>query len=300
MRASFVTTLDLSLAPRLREGLEGRGFSFSKVPYALFSAKGEGVSCTLYESGKLVIQGKGTEAFCHFYLEPEILGELRYTLEEAPVADEPDLDAHLGSDEAGKGDFFGPLVVACVYADQEGIKSLKAMGAADSKQLSDERSLTLAREIAARYTHHVLVLKPKTYNSLYERFGNLNSLLAWAHATALDEVVKKSGCRKALIDQFASPPVMARACASRHLQIELEQRVRAESDPVVAAASILARSGFLLGLKAVGESFQFPLPKGAAPQVIRAGREFLRRHGAEALGDVAKTHFKTYQQVLIG
>lgn len=290
----FTAEINLSLAKKLEEDLRGQGFELSKPPYTVFSAKKKGLSCTLYESGKLTVQGKEMDSFIEFYLEPEILGEFRFS---HPVA-HLDLTPHIGMDEAGKGDFFGPLCVAACYADGEGIQKLQEMGVKDSKRLSDDTVLKLASKIRSATAYTVIRLFPAKYNELHAKFKNLNRLLAWAHTSALGDLVSKTGCTKALLDKFAEEYVMENALRQKKLQVELEQKVRAESDIVVAAASILARAAFLDGMKKLSDEFSLELPKGASSAVVAAGKKLVAKFGAEALSKAAKTHFKTTAEIL--
>lgn len=290
----FTAEINLSLAKKLEEDLRGQGFELSKPPYTVFSAKKKGLSCTLYESGKLTVQGKEMDSFIEFYLEPEILGEFRFS---HPVA-HLDLTPHIGMDEAGKGDFFGPLCVAACYADGEGIPKLQEMGVKDSKRLSDETVLKLATKIRSACAYTVIRLFPAKYNELHAKFKNLNRLLAWAHTSALGDLSAKTGCTKALLDKFAEEYVMENALRQKKLQVDLEQKVRGESDIVVAAASILARAAFLDGMKKLSDEFALELPKGASSAVVAAGKKLVAKFGAEALPKAAKTHFKTTAEIL--
>ena len=290
----FTAEINLSLAKKLEEDLRGHGFELSKPPYTVFSAKKKGLSCTLYESGKLTVQGKEMDSFIEFYLEPEILGEFKFS---HPVA-HLDLTPHIGMDEAGKGDFFGPLCVAACYAEGEGIQKLQEMGVKDSKRLSDDTVLKLASKIRSATSYTVIRLFPAKYNELHAKFKNLNRLLAWAHTSALGDLVSKTGCTKALLDKFAEEYVMENALRQKKLQVELEQKVRAESDIVVAAASILARAAFLDGMKKLSDEFSLELPKGASSAVVAAGKKLVAKFGAEALSKAAKTHFKTTAEIL--
>lgn len=293
--ATFVTTIDLKLADKLRDDLASQGFKFEKPAYTIFSAKKERVSCTLYTSGKLTVQGKGKDEFIEFYLEPEILGDLSYTNPEINV----DFTPRIGIDEAGKGDFFGPLCIAGLYADEQGIRDLLQMGVKDSKALNDDQIQKIARKIKDRFPHAVVMLYPQKYNELYANFHNLNSLLAWGHATAIAELVEKTNCKEVLIDRFANEHVVENAVKKKNLTIHLSQRVRAEADPVVAGASILARSAFLDGLKRTGAPWNLDLPKGAGTPVLTAGKSLVRLHGRAILGQIAKLHFKTTQDILV-
>jgi ribonuclease HIII len=290
---AFTTKIDLKLAPKLIEDLKNQGFEMNQPPYTVFSAKKRGVSCTLYESGTLMVQGKEMKEFMEFYLEPEILQTFQYSHPEAHL----NLEARIGMDEAGKGDFFGPLCVAAIYADEEGIKKLSQMEVKDSKKISDEGILKLAKRLRAEFPYTVIRLFPKKYNELHTKFKNLNRLLAWAHAAALSDLSQKSGCKRALLDQFAEKHVMENMLKQKKLEVELEQKVRGEEDLVVAAASILARAGFLEGLKTLGEELGMELPKGASHIVKEVAKKLIAKWGREILDKAAKTHFKTAGEI---
>lgn len=286
---SFVAKIDLSLADQLKNDLISQGFEISIPPYTLFSGKKRGVSCTLYTSGKLMVQGKDKEEFITFYLEPEILQHLGFSHPETRV----DLTPRIGIDEAGKGDFFGPLCVAGVYAEETLIKKLLQIGVRDSKTMNDQAVLSLASEIRSLVPHSIVRMNPEKYNDLYHKFKNLNHLLAWGHATAIEELVLKTQCKVVIIDQFASEHVVENAIKKKQLELSLTQRHRGEEDPVVAAASILARAAFLLGLEQLEKMAASPLPKGASSLVIEAGKKLVAKQGPDILKKVAKLHFKT-------
>jgi ribonuclease HIII len=291
---TFVATIDLSLASKLQADLAEQGFEMTKPPYTLFSALKKGVSCTLYTSGKLTVQGKDKDDFIAFYLEPEILKSVAYTYPEVNI----DMTAHIGVDEAGKGDFFGPLCIAGVQADEEGIKKLLAMGVKDSKKMTDKTIMALASKIRLAVPFTVIRIFPTKYNELYVGFKNLNRLLAWGHASAISDLVEKTGCKEALIDQFANESLVENALKKKNVVINLKQRPRAEEDPVVAAASILARAAFVDGIDLLSKEAGLELPKGASSKVIEAGRKLVEKYGKDGLGKFAKLHFKTYNDIL--
>lgn len=289
---TFTTKIDLKFADKLQLDLKNQGFEFSKPPYAIFSARKKGITCVLYESGSLVVQGKAMKEFIEFYLEPEILKTFKYTHPEAHL----DLIPHIGMDEAGKGDFFGPLCVAALYADENGIKELSKLGVKDSKRFTDDKLIKLAHKLRERFAYTTIRLFPKKYNELHGKFKNLNLLLAWAHASALGDLSQKTGCKKALLDQFAAKHVMEKALKQKKIEIDFEQKVRGEEDIVVAAASIIARSAFLDGMSMLSEEVEMELPKGANSKVITMGKKLVQKFGKEVLGKVAKTHFKTMNE----
>lgn len=272
----------------LRAGLAPGEFEWHRVPHAVFSVRGDGVVATLYRSGKLVVQGEDPEAFL-----------ARWTDLEAPVAAVPAPDdvartdvPTVGADETGKGDYFGPLVVAAVRLEPEEAARLAGLGVTDSKKLTDPRALRLAAGLR-ELPHAVELLYPEEYNDVYPRYGGLNPLLADLHARAIARVAREGD--RVLIDQFAAEAVMD--AATEHLDLKLEQAPRAERNAVVAAASILARAEFLLALRALSERWEVDLHKGAGPPVDRAARAFVRAHGRDALGKVAKLHFKNTRKL---
>lgn len=290
----FVANVNLELADKLRNDLIEQGFKLTTPPYTIFSALKKGVSCTLYTSGKLTVQGKDMDDFISFYLEPEILQSVAYSYPETQVS----LVSHIGIDESGKGDFFGPLCIAGVQADEEKIKELLKIGVRDSKQISDKVVRKISAQIKKICPHAIVFISPKKYNELYASFHNLNKLLAWGHATAIGELVTKTGCTHVTIDQFASEHVVKNALKQKKIEVELTQRHRAESDPVVAAASILARAAFLEGLENLGKQFEMELPKGASQQVIKTGKALVKKFGPQVLEQTAKLHFKTKEEIL--
>lgn len=291
----FVSQLDLRVAETLKKGLIDQGFELTAPTYTLFSGKKKGVVCTLYQSGKLVVQGREKDSFIEFYLEPNILKSFNFTNYELSV----DLTAHIGIDESGKGDFFGPLCIAGVYAEGKAISQLKDLGVRDSKLITDASIHKIADKIKSSYAHHIVKINPAKYNELYQQFANLNKLLAWGHATTIENLVLATKCSNVIIDQFAAEHVVITALKRKKLDVALSQRHRGEEDLVVAAASILARHAFLDGLQKLGSELNLILPKGASAQTIAVGKRIVEKYGKETLGRVAKLHFKTLDAILV-
>lgn len=289
----FVAQISTDLESKLREDLSGMGFSLQKPAYTLFQAKKTGVSCTLYASGKLTVQGKDKDEFIRFYLEPNILGNLSYS---HPELDQDDIP-HIGSDEAGKGDFFGPLVIASLYCDEAAIQTLRKLGIMDSKRMTDPKIVQLAVKLKA-FPHSIVRLYPDKYNELYDKFNNLNRMMAWAHATAMKEVSEKTGCQNVLLDKFADDSLVQAQLSRMGVSINLTQRVRAEEDIVVAGASILARAAFVDGIDKLSREVNLELPKGASKRVIETGRKLVAMHSPSILTKVSKLHFKTRDDIL--
>ena len=204
----------------------------------------------------------------------------------------------IGSDESGKGDYFGPLVVAGVAVDDTIALLLEELGVKDSKRLSDNSVKELAAKINKMCGCSVVTIGPKRYNELYNEIGNLNRLLAWGHSRAIENILDKEECDYALADQFGDKNFIINALMEKGKRIKMKQRFRAESDMGVAAASILARAEFLRQLAVLSRKYGMDLPKGASSAVIETGKDFVKRYGKERLNEVAKIHFKTTKSVL--
>ena len=204
----------------------------------------------------------------------------------------------IGIDESGKGDYFGPLVIAAVFVTPALEQDLALMQVRDSKKISDGRILELAPDIRLLCPHSLVAIGPQRYNELYAKIKNLNRLLAWGHARALENLLQQVECDLAITDPFGAERLILNALQVKGKQIRLVQRTKAESDLAVAAASILARTEFLQRLDRLSQELNTTLPKGASPAVELAGRMVVKKYGRDRLGTVAKLHFKTTKQVL--
>jgi len=204
----------------------------------------------------------------------------------------------IGIDESGKGDYFGPLVIAASYVSPDREADLTLLQVRDSKRISDGRILELAGDIRLICPHQVVAIGPERYNALYARIKNLNRLLAWGHARALENLLEQVPCELAIADQFGDERYVQRALMEKGKTIRLVQQPKAEADLAVAAASILARAEFLTRLRRLSEEVGTTLPKGASNAVELAGRIILKKHGEPGLGRVAKLHFKTTTTIL--
>ena len=288
-------------AAALKNLLADRGWEFTTLPYARYKAIGNQVNVIAYESGKLVVQGKGTEEFILFTLEPEILHTFTYTGTKDESVNPEELTLHGGIDESGKGDFFGPLVVAGVIVTPETAAELRKLGVCDSKKItSSDKIIKLAAEIRriADGNFSSVTLMPETYNRLYSSIGNLNRLLAWGHARVIENLLELCPeCPRMLSDKFGDERLIRNALMTRGRQIKMEQMVRAESDVAVAAASILARDGFLAGMKKLSEIAGRELPKGAGTGVKDTAIELFAANEPELFRKISKLHFKTWEEI---
>ena len=209
----------------------------------------------------------------------------------------------IGTDESGKGDYFGPLVSAGVYVDEQSAKELVACGVKDSKKATDSKNRELAQQIPkiCKGRFAVIEISPEKYNDLYEQFRreskNLNTLLAWGHAKAIEEVLSKVDCGIAMADQFADEKFITGKLQERGKKIRLVQMPKAERNIAVAAASVLSRARFLDKLSKLGSEYKMELQKGASNDVIKNAKEFVRTYGKETLRKVAKLHFRITAQI---
>ncbi|MBL9212661.1 MAG: ribonuclease HIII [Opitutaceae bacterium] len=300
--ASYTVKLDAAQLAKLRAICEARGWTPFEVAYTHFAFKADHqkVNVSAYTSGKVVIAGKGTEDFVRDVIEPEITGAAKLGYDDVLHPDW--FEAHAGLDESGKGDFFGPVIAATVIADRGMIEAWIKAGVKDSKKIAEQQIFKLDQII--RETHGAVVRTcfcgmPK-YNELMARPGaNLNRLLAWQHATALEQALAQKRVPWGLLDQFTEQPLVQRELARKGVTgFDLRMRTKAEEDPVVAAASVVARAEFQRQIVLLSKKFGEKLQKGAGPLVKTQGAQIIARFGARALGDFAKLHFRTAYEVV--
>lgn len=281
-----------ALEARLRDGLPPDA-EWRSAPHARFSVKGGGAVVTCYSSGKVVVQGGDLDTFAARFLE-----DLRAAPSKTrAAAGDPDLPfdvVTIGSDEAGKGDYFGPLVVAAVRAGPDDAAWLAELGVADSKTLTDDRSRRLAARIEERLDHEIVRLDPIAYNTRHAAVRNVNIVLGELHAQAIGALLGRHGdVAMVLVDRFGD---------DRHVEAPLRQAVgtpprlvqvpRAERHPAVAAASVVARAAFLDALAVCSDAVGTDLHKGAGEPTDRAARRVVAIGGRALLATVAKMHFK--------
>ena len=299
-------------------------FRKREVPYSLYSIEGDHFNATLYEKEKhgkrkLCVQGSKAEDFVLFQLEPLVLGaaSLGYEKELNPEL----FSAHAGSDESGKGDYFGPLVVCCAYTDEALSEEMKKLGVKDCKQMTDKAVLTVGsalRKLLGPDGYAVVKLGPAAYNRLYSKMKNINRMLAWAHGTAIEELLtKRRGCDRVVVDQFApTEATIQRALKPLGKAAKVEQRHKAESDIAVAAASVIARELFIRDVMKMGdeaardggsgapapqpaEGGKSVIPLGSSdPRVRELAEEMVRKNGPVWLMNHCKAHFQTTDKVL--
>ncbi len=295
MTGTFVTTLPPARGRRLYDELGRESFSFRPVPYAVWSAQGEGVTATYYTSGKLVVQGAGTAEFVRRRLGVECApdGEAGAPAEAVDRIEGPTA----GSDESGKGDYFGPLAVAAALVEPKDVALLESLGVRDSKLVGEQRIRTAEGLLAQSLPNAVRVLMPAEYNARYAEVGNVNVLLGRLHAEVLEEVVARAANPDRVlivVDQFGSPSHVTRHLGPASRRARFTMRTGGESNPAVAAASFLARAAFLRGFDEVRDlAGDHVLPRGASdPRIVGVARDLFREGGEAWLRSFAKLHFR--------
>jgi len=297
---SYTGKLTDEQAAALNAALRARDWKPREVPYARFAYESPKTNVVFYESGKLVVQGKGTQEFIEFVLEPEVLKQAKLGYE--TVLNPDLLLPRIGVDESGKGDFFGPLCIAGAYINEGIVNAWRDSGIRDSKNISSDKKIAeLAEKIRKTpgCVVDVVTIGNEAYNRLYEKMKSVNTILAWGHARVIENLLGRKHEMnpppvKAMSDQFAaSKSVIEKALMKAGREINLVQQHRAEEDLAVAAASILARDAFVKGLSRLEKQFEMELPKGASTAVDEAAKKFVAERGAENLGAIAKMHFRT-------
>jgi len=284
-------------AEKLAEFCRGNGWGANEVAYARFAYKGPKVNVVFYNSGKLVVQGKGTEDFIVNVVEGQITMDPRLGYDE--VHHPEWFEAHAGMDESGKGDLFGPIVATTVIADGDMVREWMKAGIKDSKKIADGQIIKLEKVI--RKTKGVVIESSycgmDKYNELMSRpRANVNKLLAWLHAKALEKALDKRMVPWGLLDQFSKQPLVQKQLKRK--DFDLQMRPKAEEDPVVAAASVIARAEYLRYMGKLSTQFGEQLLKGAGAETKKQGFRLVEQLGPEALGRFAKLHFRTSYEIL--
>ncbi|KAF0152744.1 MAG: ribonuclease HIII [Ignavibacteria bacterium] len=258
---------------------------------------GKKIKILLYFGKKglnLVIQGdqKSTlySTVNNLVNEEPVLG-----LTEAKV-EEP--NSYIGTDEAGKGDIFGPLVIAAVFVDKDSKKELLRIGVRDSKALSDPQIDFLAAKIKniCKGYYSIIELRPELYNRKYEEYKNLNKLLSFGHSKAIKILLDDIDAKTVISDKFSTQGLEIHRDKS-FSHVEFIDTEKAERFIAVAAASILARNTFnkwFYELEYKGLDF----PKGSSEKAKSFLKRFLKQNEYSTLINFAKLHFKTIKESL--
>lgn len=293
--ASYTLKIDPDEAPLIRKFLLEHGFELKTVPHAIFGARGPGCVVNFYTSGKLLLQGKEADAW------RGLLGDVTAAARPYHTAlgrhPKPLPAQWIGTDEAGKGDYFGPLTVTGVAIKRADLEILQTLGVDDSKAVADGRLREMVQGIEALCETETIVISAAKYNQLHPQMRTVNRMLAWAHGKAIEALLDRTDADWVLIDRFTQMPEIRRGLGPLGSQARVDAWPKAESDPAVAAASILARAAYLRVLAGLSKQYRIQLKPGAGAPTLAVARRFVAMHGKEALDAVAKTHFATTQQI---
>jgi ribonuclease HIII len=250
-------------------------------PYVDWIVRGADWNSIMYKSGKLVVQCK----------DSRLVTEINKV-----VGENFSFEPHIGSDEVGKGDYFGPLVVCACYLDQKDFEKIKGYGVVDSKDLTDAKMLEMGAILKKELRYEIQVVNPKEYDVFVKKYGNISIVLAKIHAELIEKLSKRvEKVSFVVVDQFSKNK--GRLEKEFKLKIPLKQYHHAESDIAVAAASIVARYFFLKEFEKMSKNYKMQFPLGAT-HVIDFAKEFVAKYGADELDNVAKVSFRTTQSVL--
>lgn len=296
----------LKIINRYSQILKNQNFSVSepaknKYSYqVLVSENQQKISLQVFfgkKGNKIVLQGnKDLRIFNK--VSDIIFGEKLIDVEKQES--EPDY-SYIGTDESGKGDYFGPLVIAGVYVTSESANYLRALGIRDSKDLSDQQIKQMALEIKSKegIIYDVILVSPQKYNQLYEKMGNLNRLMGWAHAKVIENLLNKCDAKKVISDKFGNEKLIIDALQQKGREIDLTQVTKAEKFTAVAAASILARETVVNWFYFQSKKINVEIPKGSSAEVERIAKKIMTEYGKETLANLVKLHFKTSKKIFI-
>ena len=294
---NFTQKFEPAAEKELKKFFEQDNAQISDMQNAFWRAKTKDYTATFYKTGKLLIQGADVTQIVQkiaqmtdFKAEEKQKDYTNNSAENIPAK-------HIGTDESGKGDFFGPLVTAAVMVDENTSHLLSQAGIKDCKKIDDKSIPKLAAIIKNNCIFSVVTINPAKYNELYVKLKNLNLLLAWAHARAIENVLEKQECDCALSDKFGDEKLIKNALLKKGRNIRLEQRCKAESDIAVAAASILAREQFILNINNLSQKYGIPIPKGCSENVVDTAKFIAEKYSKDELKNAVKAHFKTFSQI---
>ena len=308
-QTSFTFDLTNEQQEKLLDMWVDGGYVRDDIPYTVYAVSGKNFRAALYtkvrdRKRKLCVQGTGAREYVEFQLEPNGIVPVELGYEE--IVHPESVAPHAGSDESGKGDYFGPLVACCAYVDEKLAAEMRKIGVKDCKLMTDSVVLNTGaalRELLGPDGFSVVKIQPAAYNRLYARIQNINRILAWAHGTAIEELLeKRPDCPRVVVDQFASTEAtILHALKERGKKAKVEQRHKAEGDIAVAAASVIAREEFIRSCTEMAESIAVArIPLGSSDaRVSELAETMVRRNGPTWLMNHCKVHFRTTDDILL-
>ena len=271
----------------------------NEYSYQIFiSANSEKISLHVFfgkKGNKIVLQGN-KDLKIYKKISDLIFGER--LISEEKTDSEPAYP-YIGTDESGKGDFFGPLVIAGVYINPKLSAYLKQIGIKDSKALTDTQISQFANELVklSDIVYDLIIINPGKYNELYEKMGNLNLMMGWAHAKVIENLLHKCDAENVISDKFGNEKIIIDSLQQKGRSVNLNQVTKGERFMAVAAASVLAREAIIKWFKHQSKRYKFEIPKGASVDVESSARMLVEKYGEEVVKKLVKLHFKTSHKV---
>ena len=262
----------------------------SKGEYISTLIKLDDVTITIYHSNKIVFQGKDAESEARIWGNPNENIIWKCTKN------------HMGSDEVGTGDYFGPICVCASYVTDKDIEWLNSLGVNDSKKITDDKIIKIAPLLAKKIPYSQMSIDPLKYNSLIESGYNQGKIKAMLHNQVIHNLREKLNKKKELtiIDQFVTESKYYEYIRyTKTIEKDITFETKAESKyPAVAVASILARYSFLVKMTSLSKTIGKLIPKGAGETVDQFGKEFVNKYGKDKLKEYAKIHFANTKKIL--
>lgn len=279
-------------------------------PYAKWQAKDGDTVITLYESGKVVFQGKDADLASDFWITTEKLNSGKVDVKNSANKEKKEkLDyinpkiyyaSTIGSDEVGTGDYFGPIVVTATFVAKENIPFLEELGVKDSKKMTDDKILEVVPKIIKTIPYESIILSNKEYNEKYNSDINMNKIKAILHNKALMTIKnKEQNYDYIVVDQFAEPYVYFNYLkTSSNVVRNITFMTKAEDKCLsVACASIISRYIFLKEFDKLSKNLGMNLFKGASDKVDEQGLTIVKKYGIDKLSEIAKLNFKNTEKI---
>ena len=279
-------------------------------PYAKWQAKDGDTVITLYESGKVVFQGKDADLASDFWITTEKLNSGKVDVKNSANKEKKEkLDyinpkiyyaSTIGSDEVGTGDYFGPIVVTATFVAKENIPFLEELGVKDSKKMTNDKILEVVPKIIKTIPYESIILSNKEYNEKYNSDINMNKIKAILHNKALMTIKnKEQNYDYIVVDQFAEPYVYFNYLkTSSNVVRNITFMTKAEDKCLsVACASIISRYIFLKEFDKLSKSLEMNLLKGASDKVDEQGLTIVKKYGIDKLSEIAKLNFKNTEKI---
>ena len=285
-----------------------------KTPqYAKWQAKDGDTVITLYESGKVVFQGKDADLSSDFWISTEKINSGSVNVKNSSNDKKKDkLDktsfvnpriynsSSIGSDEVGTGDYFGPIVVTAAYVAKDNISFLEEIGVKDSKKLTDSQILQIVPKFIKKIEYESIILSNKEYNEFYTSDINLNKIKAILHNKVLYKLSSRiPNYEYIIVDEFAKPYVYYNYLKdSSNVVRNITFFTKGEDKHLsVACASLISRFIFINEFNKLSKNIGFELPKGASTAVDLAGTKIIEKFGEAKLKEIAKLNFKNTDKI---